>query len=161
MLDMTHLNSSHRRLVLADVENLLGTASPSHEEVVQIRQEVLDILGDVSFTHFEVACSHRAAAAVRFGFPEGRHQWRSGPNGADLALLDVLAIESGAARFVEVVFASGDGIFAAAAAELTARGVRCTVISRRTSLSARLCLAAAEVFYLDDPISDEAMLRAA
>ena len=34
-----------------------------------------------------VACSHHAAPTVAFAFPTARHLWRSGRDGADLALL--------------------------------------------------------------------------
>lgn len=158
---MTNTNSSHHRVVLADVENLLGTANPSVQEVVEIRQDVLDLLGNIDDTHFEIACSHHAAAAVRFGFPEGRHQWRSGENGADLALIDVLIHENIIGRFDEVVIASGDGIFAAWAAALAGAGIRCTVISRRDSVSSHLGLAAHTTLFLAEPITGEGQQHAA
>ena len=155
---MTSIHTPHHRLVLADVENLLGAAIPSRQEVVQIRQQLFTLLGDTSDTLFEVACSHLAAPAVRFGFPEGRHQWRSGTDGADLALIGVIADEHVAERFRTVVVASGDGIFAAPVSDLTARGVECTVISRRQSLSNRLRLAATHVVFLDDDDFNEGVL---
>jgi hypothetical protein len=74
---------------------------------------------------------------------------RSGPDGADLELLDVVAYENVAARFTHVAIASGDGIFADAAAGLAAAGVWVTVVTRRNSLSARLALAAHEVIFID------------
>jgi len=158
---MTTNHSSHHRVVLADVENLLGTANPSLQEVVEIRQDVLDLLGNIDGTHFEIACSHRAAAAVRFGFPEGRHQWRSGEDGADLALIDVLIHENVLGRFDEVVIASGDGIFAPWATRLARAGIRCTVICRRDSLSARLGLAAQTTMFLAEPTAGEGHQHAA
>ena len=162
---MTKSNSSqstsHRRLVLADVENLLGTGDPTEQAVVQIRQDLLDVIGDVSHTLFEVASSHHAAAAVSFGFPEGRHHWRSGPNGADLALLGVFESDWQVGRFDEVVIASGDGIFAEVAAAVAASGVVCTVITRRAGLSARLAMAASAIIFLGDPIIDEGQADAA
>ena len=158
---MAQVKSSHQRLVLVDAENLLGTGDPTEHDVVGIRRDLFEILGDLSDTLFEVASSHHAAPAVRFGFPEGRHHWRSGPDGADLALLDALDSNSQTGCFDEVVIASGDGIFAKAAAALVANGTRCTVISRRTSLSAQLCLAAISATYIDDPITGEDQADAA
>ena len=76
---------------------------------------------------------------------------RSGPDGADLELLNVLLHEEVAARFTRVVIGSGDGVFARAAASLATAGVRVTVVSRRDSLSSRLAFAAGEVIYLDAP----------
>jgi hypothetical protein len=143
------------------VENLLGTGDPTEQAVVQIRQDLLDVIGDVSHTLFEVASSHHAAAAVSFGFPEGRHHWRSGPDGADLALLDVFESDWQISRFDEVVIASGDGIFTTLAAAVASSGVKCTVVSRRAGLSARLALAATTIVFLGDPIIDEGQADAA
>lgn len=155
-------NISQRRLVLADVENLLATASPAEQAVVQVFQDLNTILGDLDNTLFEVACSHRAAAAVRWGFPIGRHHWRSGANGADLALIDVLSSGQVIERFQEVVIASGDGIFTAPVTALAAAGVKCTVVSRRDALSARLSLAAHKVFLLEDAaLAEKAIADAA
>ena len=84
-----------------------------------------------------------------FGWPHARYRIRSGPNGADLALLDVLHYENIPARFTHVAIGSGDGVFAEEAARLGAAGVWVTVLSRRRSLSRRLELAAREVIFLD------------
>lgn len=147
---MSSKRTPSRQLVATDVENLLGSANPTEQEVVQIRCHLIAIVQPDHDAMFEVACSHRAAAAIRFGFPNGHHVWRSGPNGADLALLDILTVESVADRFDRVVIASGDGIFAPVAARLAEQGVHCTVVSRRSALSTRLALAAARVIILDD-----------
>jgi hypothetical protein len=75
---------------------------------------------------------------------------RSGPNGADLALLEVLEREEVEGRSSRVVIGSGDGIFAEAAARLQAGGVDVTVVTRAQSLSRRLRLAALNVRFIDD-----------
>ena len=85
-----------------------------------------------------VACSHHAAPTVAFAFPSARHLWRSGPNGADLALLDVLENERVDERFERVTICSGDGIFAASAAWLAGADVDVTVVSLPGHLAARL-----------------------
>jgi hypothetical protein len=92
-----------------------------------------------------VACSHHAAATVAFEFPGARHLWRSGQDGADLALMDVLENELVDERFGQVTLCSGDGIFTEAAAWLAGRGVDVTVISLRWHLATRLELAARHV----------------
>lgn len=130
-----------RSLHLIDIENLTGSPSPTREDVrwYQLAYEALHV-GPVD--HVIVACSHRAAPNVRFGWQRGRHLWRSGKNGADLALLDVIAKERVAECFNSVVLASGDGIFTDAVARLGAQGVDVTVVSRLESLSRSLMLAA-------------------
>jgi len=74
---------------------------------------------------------------------------RSGRDGADRALLEVLA-ENIAARFAEVVLVSGDGIFADAIAAVAGQGIHTTVIAHRDGLSRRLELAANTVQFLPD-----------
>lgn len=83
----------------------------------------------------------------------------SGPDGADLALLDVLLHEDVAARFTHIVIGSGDGVFGQVAASLSARGVWVTVVSRRDSLSPWLAQAARDVVYLDTPRTAAALSR--
>ena len=97
----------------------------------------------------EVASSHLTLLNAALGWPHARYRVRSGPDGADLALLDVLRHENVATRFTHVAIGSGDHLFAEEAAHLAAQGVWVTVVSRRRSLSPRLALAAREVIFLD------------
>ena len=109
---------SGRHLVLIDIENLAATATPTCEEVEMVRAALTAVLPDFRLVQRIVACSHHAAPTAAFAFPGARHLWRSGPNGADLALLDVLENEHVDRRFDRVTLCSGDGIFAASAARL-------------------------------------------
>jgi hypothetical protein len=97
-----------------------------------------------------LATSHHAAAPAWFSWPAtARRLVRSGQNGADLALLHVLACESVAARFDRVVIGSGDGIFAYEAARLQAVGVAVTVVTLHGALSRQLGFAVRDVRYLE------------
>lgn len=140
-----------RTLHVVDVENLVGTAFPHVAEVATIRATYLVCVPLLRHDQVVVACSHLALidVGVGWGCHAAQYRVRSGPDGADLALLELLDHEQVAERFTGVVIGSGDGAFAAAAARLAARGCRVTVVSRRESLSARLALAAHEVHYLD------------
>ena len=64
------------------------------------------------------------------GWPHARYRVRSGPDGADLALLDVLRHENVAQRFTHVAIGSGDHLFAEEAAHLAAHGVWVTVVGQ-------------------------------
>jgi len=79
---------------------------------------------------------------VAFEWPGARHLRRSGHDGADLALIEILTGESVAERFAAVIVASGDGLFAGPVARLGADGVVVTVVANRRSLSRQLALAA-------------------
>jgi hypothetical protein len=97
----------------------------------------------------EVASSHLTLLNAALGWPHAHYRVRSGPDGADLALLDVLQHENVAGRFTHVAIGSGDHLFVEEAAHLAAQGVWVTVVSRQRSLSPQLALAAREVIFLD------------
>ena len=147
-----------RTLHLVDVENLVGAAAPSLGQVHEVRAAYAERFACGAADQVVIASSHRTLLNAALGWPHARYRVRSGPDGADLELLDVLRHENIAARFAHVVIGSGDGVFAGAAASLAAAGVRVTVVSRRRSLSPRLELAAHEVIYIDEPAAAAASL---
>src|ERR1700689_3399028 len=103
-------------------EILAGAGKPSFE---QIRVVQGSYVGHVTFSALDqvvVASSHLTLLSAALGWPHARSRIRSGPDGADLELLDVLLYERVAARFSRVVIGSGDGAFARAAASLAAPG---------------------------------------
>jgi NYN domain len=130
-----------RRLHLIDAENLIGCPQPTDGEVLACRRRYAQLVGPAGLDQCIVACSHRAALAVGYGWPGARRLWRSGPDGADLALLDVFESESVCQRFDRLVLGSGDGIFAEAVSRVAARGVHVTVVATRRSLARRLLMA--------------------
>lgn len=156
----TTMNTKPRTLLLADVENLVGSALPLAEEVVETRQQVLNITSAIASDSGPlmsvIACSHVAAGTVRFAWPEGLHRWKSGRDGADLALLgEASAIEWSDGGFETVVIGSGDGIFSDLAAWLLAQGVEVIVIARRDAMSRELRLAVGgRVRYLAEAVME-------
>jgi hypothetical protein len=156
---MTSTRITHkpgRHLTLIDIENLTATASPTREEVEMVRAGLRKVVPGYDEAQRIVACSHHAAPAVAFVFPTARHLWRSGPDGADLVLLDVLENERVDERFERVTICSGDGIFAASAARLAAADVNVTVVSLAGHLATRLQLAARLVALLPPAVSTAA-----
>lgn len=101
-----------------------------------------------------LATSHFAAGQAWMAWPSAtRRLVRSGADGADLALLDVIDSESLHLRFDRVVIGSGDGIFALAAGRLQRLGCPVTVVSRRDRLSRQLRLAVRDVRFIDQPMA--------
>jgi len=137
-----------RRLHLIDIENLADDPLPSIYQVRSARKLYADILTFGAMDQVVVASSHVTLVNAALGWSHARYLVRSGPDGAELALLEVLRDENIAERFTDVVIGSGDHLFASEAAHLAARGVRVTVVSRQHSLSAQLALAAREVIFL-------------
>lgn len=144
-----------RTLHVVDIENLAGTAIPSPLQVAMVQRLYDARLGLAADDQVVMATSHLALVNAARGWPHVRYRVRSGPNGADLELLDVLFHEDVAARFSHVVIGSGDGVFVRAATTLTAGGVRVTVASRPESLSWNLRRAATDVVFLnsDKPVA--------
>lgn len=134
--------------MMIDIENLAATPSPTTWEVQAVKAALGSLVPGFNDAQRIVACSHHAAPVVAFEFRGARHLWRSGRDGADLALMGVLENEHVDERYGSVVICSGDGIFAEAAAWLAGRGVDVTVISLQGHLAARLQLAARHVQYL-------------
>jgi hypothetical protein len=138
-----------RTLHLVDIENLAGDSLPSLCQVREVQGLYRERLAFGLLDQVEIASSHLTLVNAALGWPHAHYRVRSGPDGADLALLDVLCSENVSARFTHVAIGSGDGVFVEEAARLGAAGVWVTVVSRRRSLSSRLALAAREVIYLD------------
>jgi len=142
-----------RGLHLIDIENLAGGGKPSFEQIRVVQGIYVGHVPLGALDQVVVASSHLTLLSAALGWPHARYRIRSGPDGADLELLDVLLYEKIAARFTRVVIGSGDGAFARTAASLVAAGVQVIVVSRRNSLSSRLAFAASGVIYLDTPQS--------
>jgi hypothetical protein len=138
-----------RRLHLIDIENLAGDSLPSLHQVRKVQGRYTECLTIDAMDQIEVASSHLTLVNAALGWPHAHYRVRSGPDGADLALLDILQQENIARRFTHVVIGSGDHLFADDAAHLAAQGIWVTVVGWRHSLSPQLALAAHEVIFLD------------
>lgn len=136
-------------LHLVDIENLCGGTTFSSAEVKAVERSYRRTMLIGSRDQVVLASSRWAAPAAWFGWPNTRRLVRSGPDGADLALLEVIDTENVGQRFERVVIASGDHIFAQAAAMLQAAGVHVVVVSRVESLSLELRFAVRDVRRLD------------
>ena len=139
---------------MVDAENMVGTPSVTAEAGKELLSQLEEACATFKGAHKVIAQSHFAARKAAFAFLGLRQIWRSGTDGADWALINVLANESVECRFTHVTICSGDGIFAEVAAWLSSHGVHVTVLVGRGLLSARLALAAHEVIYLDDELNN-------
>lgn len=133
-------------LIMVDIENQVGASELTAENVVEVKT-ALDLLEGASVMHV-VACSHHNAKAVMFNWPKARIILKSGKDGADLALIDVATDERVGKRFDRVVIASGDGIFAEVAKDLSNDGVQVCIICGRGALSRNLAHQCSSVRYL-------------
>lgn len=148
------MRSSTRKIHLVDVENLCADARPSAVLVRRVRDCYTTEVAPGADDLVVLACNHGACLEVGLGWPGARLIVRSGPDGADQALLDVLVDENIEGRFAGVVIASGDDIFTEAAARLAGEGLSVLVVSRARALSKRLRLAAQSVLAFPWPETD-------
>jgi hypothetical protein len=139
-----------RRLVVVDIENVVGGAVMASEQASSAHLSIEDAVGLADGEQVVIGTSHVGVLATGLGWRGPRIVVRSGENGADLALLEVLTGERVEERFDEVVLVSGDGIFTEAVGALGALGVRVTVVARADSCSNRLRLAAGRTVLLND-----------
>lgn len=144
----TQVRRNGRHLVLVDIENIAGTPTPSPDAVRVSIQKLEEIVPGFKSAQKVWAFSHRAARTVAFAAFPDRQLWRSGPDGADRALLEVLDTERIEERYERVTVCSGDGIFADSIARLAGHGVMVGVAARRGHVSTRLRMATQHVTYL-------------
>ena len=138
-----------RRLVVVDIENVVGGAVLTTEQAVGAHLSIKEVAALDGSEHVVIGTSHVGVVSSGLGWRGPRLVVRSGENGADLALLDVLIDERVEERFDEVVLVSGDGIFAEAIAALGAAGVDVTVVAPSGRCSRRLRLAAHRTITFD------------
>lgn len=141
-----------RSLHLIDVENLVGARSFDAADVSAAEAAYRTLVGIAPEDQVILSSSHHNAKATWFGWGGNpRRLVRSGRDGADLALLEVIAREAVADRFERIVIGSGDGIFTEAVSALIAQGVRVTIAAHASHLSRQLSLAASEIRPMSSP----------
>ncbi|MDQ4489819.1 NYN domain-containing protein [Sinomonas sp. ASV486] len=133
-----------RTLYVVDLENMACTCEPSAGDVARIRTRIHAAVEPGHGDHTVIAVSHHNAPAAYFGWTGSAQRLaRSGKDGADTALLEVIEdILWVAAHYDQVVLASGDHAFAYAVAALKAAGIRVVVISPDRGFSEQMRLAA-------------------
>src|SRR3954453_2091908 len=104
-------NASGRRLVVVDIENLIGGAVLHPTEAAWARRRLTEAAALTERDQVVIGTSHVGLIHIGTAWTRQRYVVGSGPNGADLALLEVLAGNL-PAKYDELVLASGDGIFA-------------------------------------------------
>lgn len=143
---------SGRRLHLIDADNLAGSGFPTLSQVRAAHDAYRSALRPGPVDHTIIACSHKSGVAVGIEWPGTQLLWRSGPDGADLALLEALErIGDVSVRFSSVVVASGDGIFADAVRSIRGWGTPVVVAWGRGALSWELRRLASHAVQIFDP----------
>jgi hypothetical protein len=148
---LTHQESLRhgRAMHLLDIENLVGSTRPTTCEVQEIMTIYESLVPIGARDHYVVAVNHTALLPVGIAFRGVRLLARSGPDGADRALVEAAYHDRIDLRFERVVIGSGDGYFTSLAAWLTRAGLQVTVASTRRSLSRHLAHTTPDVIYLD------------
>ena len=148
---------TNRAILLADIENLVGSGDkPSPSEI----QGIITSLDDAfSYLNYQpvVASSHRSASVVWFSWPKARKLVRSGPDGADLELLSVLEDEPIVGRYDTVIIGSGDHIFTNSVARLASKGLRIIAAVGRGEISRKLQMAVHEVVNLELSVAEDSL----
>jgi hypothetical protein len=125
-----------------DPENLGRNPRPTASEASSVRETYDSLVPFGTDDHVVVAFNHGGLFEFGSAWDPARLVVRSGKDGADLALLQVLESEDVADRFDGIVIGSGDGIFAEVAIGFREAGLEVTVVSEPEALSSRLARAA-------------------
>lgn len=133
------LPPTQRTLHLIDLENLAGDPYAAEPVVRAVLDAYLEAArwqrGDIVF----IAANRWLIMQCCWTLPvDASVRTASGPDGADNALLAAAPPEWVARRFGRLVVGSGDGIFAARAAQIRDLGVAVEVVSRSSALSGAL-----------------------
>jgi hypothetical protein len=145
-----------RAVHLLDIENLTASSRPSTSDVATVMTLYRTLVPIGPMDQFIVAVNHNALVQAGIAFRGVQLLARSGPDGADRALVETAYGDRLEQRFDRVVVGSGDGYFTELVSWLTAAGVRVTVVSRRGSLSWRLYAAAPDTVAFDPPAATAA-----
>ena len=139
-------------MFLIDLENLIEggprAVASRHADAIQRFQEVAR---PSQRDHLIVGVNPALMLVAFTAFPSGRVVVGGGKDGADHAILHTIdPIESCATLYYRLVIASGDGIFADAAARFAHLGLRVDVVARGGTVSRALATAAHGVQYLSE-----------
>lgn len=124
-----------RTLHLIDIENLVRGSGATPAEVAEALAGYRATVAVGPGDHVVIASGRRLLMAAGLAWPGARLLLGAGSDGADLALLDASLPAAVAAAYDRVVIGSGDGIFAARAAELRCAGLMVAVVSLGQSLA--------------------------
>jgi len=148
LIDKTLVDN--RALALVDIENLAGTPQPSAELIREIESIFYSNAHMNKMSQTYISCNHLAGFYVGTNWERSCTLcFRSGQDGADLALLEQVNAIPNLKDFHYVVIGSGDHIFAPLARKLKRQGHFVHVIARPESLSGELRRAASHVSSLN------------
>ncbi|MBR2790333.1 MAG: NYN domain-containing protein [Eggerthellaceae bacterium] len=134
----TKTQTTGRKLCFIDIENFIGKAQFTLEDAQKARKRIEKVTGLSDHDLIVVGTSHSANFfSAKMAWNGAQHVWGKGKNGGDNALLETVP-EYKVENFEEVVFVTGDGIFADMVDEIAARGTIVTVIYGRGYCSNRL-----------------------
>lgn len=140
-----------RKLFLVDIENYCGRPVLTEEDVAFVKEDLSETCGVSESDLVVIGTSHSSNLLYsEIGWPSARQVIMLGHDGADKALIDVVA-EYRIETFVEVVLLSGDGIFSGVVETIRRSGVSVTVSSLARSLSGSLASVATRVHTLSVP----------
>lgn len=145
---------THRTQHFLDIENLCGTADLYPEIVTSTFADYLQVTKAAPHDQFTVSTSHHNQKVAAFALRAIRSLHllppRSGPDGADMALIDGIAAARMNKDIDRICIGSGDHIFAFPLARLSNLGFHTTSVSRRDSCSMHVTRTADTILYLPD-----------
>lgn len=142
---MGHARTGDRRLVLVDIENVIGGSERTADQVAGGLRSVRTTVGERNCDVWVVGCGVHLVGVATSVLPT-RVALGRGLDGADRALLGYLELDEVIGRYASVVLASGDAkAFATPIRALAAVGVPTDVVIGEGLIGADLYTAARSV----------------
>lgn len=146
------MNTVSRSIHFIDIENLCESAIITEIQVEDALTDYRRVVG-IGDSDLVVIAANSTNAPTAYLTANGLLGARflpptRGKDAADLALIDAITDTPDITSFDTVVIASGDHIFAPALAHVAARGVNTVAVSRTSSLSPHVRMAAHSVIKL-------------
>ena len=156
-------STAGRSLHLIDADNVIGDPRTTDRRTIAAAFDAYRLAADYQLgDHVIIAtgCNGLHVLEVELAWPGVQHRRRSGPDGADLELLEAADFAASSGRYDRVVIGSGDRIFMVAIANLRARSIDVDVVARYGHLAKAMKLqAGGRVRYIDSrvarPFGDE------
>jgi hypothetical protein len=149
----SHLAQTDRTtLHLVDVENLAGDAYPTTDRALAVLHDYATSAGHCDGDLAFLAANRHLLHSIVFDLPFAcRPSTASGPDGADLALLDAAPPAWVCRRFDRLVIGSGDHVFAELAEAALAAGLEVAILTRPGSVARIYFELGCEVRFLGAP----------
>jgi len=131
----TETIQKQKKLILVDVENLVGSGLVYEGDVSEARAKLFSLITPKAKDCVFVAANPINREAVYEGWPGALYNFRYGQDGADLQIIKFFAGIEDLSKYSEVILASGDAGLEPIARKAREMGLKIQIVANRKSCS--------------------------